>query len=1135
MLTPEQIKRYYIRDTSIEAKADTQRRPLEKGIGGITMGKDSRNTKSLLSRAEQRKLRFPEGVMGYHISADLIGGYSPKGYGGISQVFLFCDLGNTGGYLYPLFYTEGIKDVTAKAMRQACLHWDRWGHMRKDWSTTFQADSGSFSSTATEEVTDEFKIKSMFSAPERQAQNPIESHIKPLFRTVTKMFAAAEWVPRPFWTYAISYACKANNKSIHPNETIPPDEQFMNERSDFVAHPILPWGQPIEVMIHPKKVSWKFGWKTVTGIYLDTPANIKGAIIYFNMTTKKVRIGYTFKMLDYMPLPNWPVYKGDKKDYSEKIFAEAVRPDPEDDDDDRTLMGGDPNQLPKGFLEDAVFIKDDLILDPITVQTENDPSLITMTNNGPGSDEADTFTSSQQPAASSFEEVEPDSGPITEWLTPITGSSELHHSLVPNETVDDNSYNLEDVTPHTLAFDRIFITSLDENNQLQPGAEFAYRLSAEEVETPSEYNSDNDSKPESDSKSDSTDLPSKNNRQRLRDAIRAKQGERTRRPRAINKILRKVNDGVSGKNITKSINSLTQKINTKAKKKVRTDDNPSLAKAMAGPYRHLVKEAIEKELTQFVETYLALKIFSEEEKNSIPMEKLRNALSSHYEIKYKRDKNTGALTEVKARLCIHGNETDKYSFDDIKSPTARTACIKLILSLMAKTINGKSFTARSYDVTGAFLQTRIDERTQVKRTYDPTLLEPEEILIRLPDGRIGVLLCYAYGLKQASVEFYNSVDEMMKANEFLNSVDPCIYVKELNNGDLIIVGVHVDDFLAISTSTKLLDEFTDMMRDRFDDTTKSYSEEDQDLQFLGCNIHRCENGDVFVTQAGYIKQLWKRYSTKFDLKAETFYENKQPLFPRHASTTPNADDNEPVDSTDYRGIVGALNYLALMTRPEISEAMSAVASKCNAPTKADLKIVKHIFRYVMHTAHLGLCFKADGDIQLYVWADASFASQLKMHSQSGYCFSLGRFNAVFFAKSQKQHLVTISSTEAEYIALFHSVTEIIYLTRLLAHMGFEQGPVIIFQDNISTMHWAERQQNFHRVKHMAVKYNFVQEKVEDHTVVLEYLPTEDMIADILTKPVVSDLFEKLACQMLGVASFEVRSEGYDFYEFKLLE
>ncbi len=99
MLTPEQIKRYYIRDTSIEAKADTQRRPLEKGIGGITMGKDSRNTKSLLSRAEQRKLRFPEGVMGYHISADLIGGYSPKGYGGISQVFLFCDLGNTGGYL----------------------------------------------------------------------------------------------------------------------------------------------------------------------------------------------------------------------------------------------------------------------------------------------------------------------------------------------------------------------------------------------------------------------------------------------------------------------------------------------------------------------------------------------------------------------------------------------------------------------------------------------------------------------------------------------------------------------------------------------------------------------------------------------------------------------------------------------------------------------------------------------------------------------------------------------------------------------------------------------------------------------------------------------------------------------------
>jgi hypothetical protein len=215
-----------------------------------------------------------------------------------------------------------------------------------------------------------------------------------------------------------------------------------------------------------------------------------------------VQIEYSYKLLDYMPLPNSPVYKRDKKDYTEKTIAESVRPKektiaesvrpiPEDDDDDRTLMGGDPTQLPKGFLEDAVFLSVKLILDSSNVHTENDLSINDANTNGPGIDEENTITSSQQPAASSFEEVEPDSEPIIKWSKLIAANSELHHSLVQNEMVDENNYDLEDVTPHTLSFDRIFITSLNEKNQLQPVVEFAYRLIAEEVETPSETNSDN--------------------------------------------------------------------------------------------------------------------------------------------------------------------------------------------------------------------------------------------------------------------------------------------------------------------------------------------------------------------------------------------------------------------------------------------------------------------------------------------------------------------------------------------------------------------------------------------------------------------------------------------------------------------
>ena len=161
-------------------------------------------------------------------------------------------------------------------------------------------------------------------------------------------------------------------------------------------------------------------------------------------------------------------------------------------------------------------------------------------------------------------------------------------------------------------------------------------------------------------------------------------------------------------------------------------------------------------------------------------------------------------------------------------------------------------------------------------------------------------------------------------------------------------------------------------------------------------------------------------------------------------------DDDEISSTKYRGIIGALNHLALMTRPDISFALSVLASKCRCPTYGDLRRVKHLFRFVIATKHIGLNFKRDGDFQLYVFADASYASREETRSQSGYAFMLGLDNAAFYVKSTKQQLVTLSSTEAEYVAMFHSVTEAVFLKRLLEQLGFEQEPIPVFQDNTST-------------------------------------------------------------------------------------
>ena len=781
--------------------------------------------------------------------------------------------------------------------------------------------------------------------------------------------------------------------------------------------------------------------------------------------------------------------------------------------------------------------------------------------------------------------------PLQQLQTPASNTV-LTPSLLPDLTQQAaTQYNSEELEPRQLQLDYVWTSSIDGGKQLLPGATLAYQLKAEEVCKPSpspqwwiedvdsddsDYDCDDD---EDDDKSVYHETDSELNRSttsdlgewyketireesnkvlaRLRQNGKAatnwkkivqseqtipdfkeekKKKKKKKKPKTVWKSnATKLKERLETLNkqrepLSTDIKKL-RKLLSKKKPKARSPDNPSMYKALNGPYKQLVKEAIDAELTQYIETYEALDIYDDDRLATLSPEDLRNALSSHFEITYKRDRETGALDRVKARLCIHGNETDKYDFDDVKSPTARTASIKMLIAIMAKSRDGRRFKGRSWDITGAFLQTKIDDRSKAKRKKDPEFEEPDTILLRLPDGRIGALTSYAYGLKQASLEFRDSVDELLRANGYLNTVDPCVYVKEVGT-DTIIISCHVDDFLAVSTSDEMLDEFGTMLSARFGKDIAEHHESET-LQYMGMVIERCENGDVFVSQPAYYKKLWKMYAADFDLEENSFLRAEQPTYPMHASQEARAGDEEPINSTWYKGIIGALNYLALMTRPDISFAMSVLASKCNAPTMGDVRRVKYLFRFVMNTRHKGLNFKHDEDFQLHAWADASYATRDEARSQSGYCYSLGAGNAAFYSKSTKQQLVTLSSTEAEYVAMFHSSTESVFLRRLLEHMGFQQGPTTTFQDNMSTIHWANGKENFQRVKHLDVKYHYIRQLLTEHVIVVQYLPTEEMIADVLTKPLVTEKFEYLASQLLGVYSFSERIKG-ELYQEVLL-
>uniref|UniRef100_H3HA27 Integrase catalytic domain-containing protein n=1 Tax=Phytophthora ramorum TaxID=164328 RepID=H3HA27_PHYRM len=219
---------------------------------------------------------------------------------------------------------------------------------------------------------------------------------------------------------------------------------------------------------------------------------------------------------------------------------------------------------------------------------------------------------------------------------------------------------------------------------------------------------------------------------------------------------------------------------------------------------------------------------------------------------------------------------------------------------------------------------------------------------------------------------------------------------------------------------------------------------------------------------------------------------------------------DTMKNVPYRSAVGALMYLMVATRPDLAAAVGMLSQFSADPCPTHWQALKRVLRYLQATPTHGLEFSREDSVSMCGYSDADWAGDVESRrSTSGYAFMMN--GGCISWRSKKQRTVALSSTEAEYMALSEATQEAVWLKVFLCELGemASDEAVKIYEDNQGSIALAKNPQFHKRTKHIDIRYHFVREKVEDGQVVLQYVSTTDMLADIMTKAIAAVQFSVL--------------------------
>jgi hypothetical protein len=545
--------------------------------------------------------------------------------------------------------------------------------------------------------------------------------------------------------------------------------------------------------------------------------------------------------------------------------------------------------------------------------------------------------------------------------------------------------------------------------------------------------------------------------------------------------------------------------------------------AMKSPFKIVWKKSMDKEYYDLEKLPAWTKV-TQEEAAKHPKYNPRHVMRTTWVYRWKKDSN-GEIYKAKSRLVLRGDQAVKgVHYNQTFCPTANINSIRVLVALAA----AKGYNMSQLDFSQAFTMAAQPAHTPVwmyppqgyESYYKDKYGNEKQHLLSL--NRV------LYGQPDAPLRWFELLSSHLQSElkfEKLAS-DNCTFVLKEGSSECIM-SVYVDDCLVLDNDPKLRQKVMDSLGQRF---TINTNESGSASWMLGVSIVRDEEaGTIKLSQETAIDQLVEKCGlTDSNPKATPMTD----LLP--TLDTPQLDSEHCINGLSFRSVIGSCLYISMVTRPDISFAVSHLARHAVTPGAAHVTALKRVVQYLKGTRTKGLVYGGNGtDTQLQFYeagahpsdlgysgltsyADADYAANYTRRSTSGYVLYMA--GAPVSWRSTLQKVVAQSTAEAEIIAATDCAKEVIHARLMMKELGMpevEKEPTTVYEDNRAAQLMCHNEKSNRGAKHFEIRLRFLQDCVSKFkSVKFVPIPTDEQIADIFTKPLASDKFIKFASKMV---------------------